>query len=295
MDNHWSDYIQTTEELYASRDSRFTVKNKDAWISHIGVNPGMKVLEVGCAGGIFCHNLKKYIPDLDITGLDFDRNHIIFAREKAKESGLCCTFVEGEIGAMPFADGTFDLVYSHTVAEHVPPDDFFGEQRRVLKPGGRITVLSVRTALGLKDRSDSEVHEEEKVLLEKLWSNAENVFEKYDVGKYEMEEHEYPRRLAEYGFRNVDVQFFTIMDYSPDSASVSDEEAIRQIENHRIINLSQVQKGIRLAPHALSEQEYEQLKYRINQRYDKRIEKYKKGIPVWDFESSTILSVSGRK
>lgn len=184
MDNHWSDYIQTTKELYASRDNRFTVKNKDVWISHIGVNPGMKVLEVGCAGGIFCHNLKKYIPDLDITGLDFDRNHIIFAREKAKESGLCCTFVEGEIGAMPFADGTFDLVYSHTVAEHVPPDDFFGEQRRVLKPGGRITVLSVRTALGLKDRSDSEVHEEEKVLLEKLWSNyvAENECE--IVGKF---------------------------------------------------------------------------------------------------------------
>lgn len=100
MDNHWSDYIQTTEELYASRDSRFSDANKDIWISCIGIKPGMKVLEVGCAGGTFCHKLKKYIPDLDITGLDFDKNHIAFAREKAKELGLECTFTEGDIGKM---------------------------------------------------------------------------------------------------------------------------------------------------------------------------------------------------
>lgn len=295
MDNHWSDYIQATEELYASRDNRFTDKNKKVWIEQIGVRPGMNVLEVGCGGGAFCHKLKQYIPDIHITGLDFDKHHISFAREKAEKLGLDCTFVEGDIGCMPFADETFDLVYSHTVAEHVPPDDFFNEQRRVLKSGGRITVLSVRSGLSLKDRTDSDIDSEEKALMEKLWSDAPDISEKYDIGKYEMKEHEYPCKLMQYGFQDVDVQLFTVMDYSPDCASVSKADALRQIENRRIMSLNQMRKGIRLAPHALSKQEKEQLEHHINKRYDKRVSQYENGIVVWDFTASTVLAVSGTK
>lgn len=295
MAHYWSDYIQTTEELYASRDNRFHESNKEIWMQQIGVSSGMKVLEVGCAGGTFCHKLKEYIPDLDITGLDKDKDHIAFAIRKAEELGLDVKFVEGDIGNLPFADETFDLVFSYTVAEHVPPDDFYKEQQRVLKPGGRMTVLSVRTGLSLKDREDENISDEEMALMEKLWSGAEPIFEKYGVGKYEMEEHEFPRKLAEYGFRQVDVQIFSLMEYSPDSASVSDEEAIRQIENRRIMSLNQMKKGMRLAPGILSEHEAEELACRINRRFDRRVEKYKRGIALWDFASSTVLAVSGRK
>lgn len=295
MDNFWSDYVQTTEELYVSRETRFTDKNKELWLKHIGAGPGMKVLETGCGGGVFCHKLKKHIPDIDITGLDRDKNHITYARKKAEELELACTFVEGDIGSLPFADETFDLIYSHTVAEHVPPELFFGEQRRVLKPGGRISVLSVRTGLNLKDVETGDQTEEEIKLMEKLWSQAGNASKQYEVGKYEMDEHEYPRKLAGYGFQDIDVQMFTVMDYCPDNASVSKEEAIMQINSHRLISLNQLQKGIRLAPDALTEKEIERLQYRINERYDKRLAKYEAGTPVWDFTTSTILAVSGRK
>ncbi|MCM1245034.1 MAG: class I SAM-dependent methyltransferase [Roseburia sp.] len=295
MNNQWSDFIQTTQELYMSREARFTDQNKDLWIGHIGVRHGMKVLEIGCGGGVFCHKLKKYIPDLDITGLDRDTNHIKYAREKAEELGLDCTFTEGEIGSLPFADETFDLVYSHTVAEHVAPELFFGEQHRVLKPGGRFCVLSVRTRLNLKDMPQEEPSDEEKQLMGKLWSKAGEVSEQYQVGEYEMDEHEYPHRLNEYGFRDVDVQMFNVMDYCPDNHSVSEEEAAGQINSRRLISLDRVRKGIRLAPEALTEKERERLESLINERYDKRLAKYRAGIPVWDFTTSCILAVSGVK
>lgn len=68
MDTTWSKYVQTTEELYYSRDLRFNDSNKDLWLKAIGAQKGDKILEVGCAGGTFCHKLKKYVPDISITG-----------------------------------------------------------------------------------------------------------------------------------------------------------------------------------------------------------------------------------
>jgi len=68
---------------------------------------------------------------------------------------------------MPFADNTFDLCYSHTVAEHIPHKPFFGEQYRVLKSGGKIVVLSVRSRLGVKNNHWYNTSDEEKALLEK--------------------------------------------------------------------------------------------------------------------------------
>lgn len=295
MSSYWSEYIQTTEELYLSRETRFTDQNKELWLRHIGAEPGMSALEIGCGGGMFVHKLKGLIPDLNITGLDMDRNHISYAREKAAELGLDCTFVEGDIGSLPFADETFDLVYSHTVAEHVPTDLFFGEQRRVLKKGGRISVLSVRTKLGVKDVATCEQPDEEKELMEKLFSKTGDMFSKYGVGKYEMEEHAYPHRLAQYGFHDIEVQMFTVMDYCPDNASVSAEEAVRQINSRRRIHLNQIRKGIRMAPGALTDKEIERLINIIHAKYDKRLAEYNEGIPVWDFTTCAVLAVSGKK
>lgn len=151
MRDFWSQYVQTTGELYRSRSLRFHDGNKELWLRAIGAKCGDHVLEVGCAGGAFCHRLLQYRPGIQMTGLDRDAGHIAFAREKTRALGLHCDFVNADATAMPFADRTFDVCFSHTVAEHVPHEPFFGEQFRVLKPGGRISVLSVRSRLGVKE------------------------------------------------------------------------------------------------------------------------------------------------
>lgn len=73
-----------------------------------GVRPGMRVLDVGC-GAL---GLRGFEPDLDITGVD------LVARP-----GYAAPFVQADATAgLPFDDGAFDLVYSSSVVEHVPPD-----------------------------------------------------------------------------------------------------------------------------------------------------------------------------
>lgn len=295
MENFWSDYIQTTEELYFSRDLRFNDSNKDLWLSAIGAENGNKILEIGCAGGTFCHKIKKYIPDTEITGIDLDSAHIEFAKRKSAELELDCDFVCGDAINLPFESDTFDLCYSHTVAEHIPHKPFFEEQYRVLKKGGRMTVLSVRTRLGLKDTNFPKMSEEEYALLGKAWSKAGNFDSEHGIGKYEIDEHEYPKELEKAGFGDISVKMFTVMDYAPDSSDVSDETALKQINYQRLCALASVQKALKIAPDALNDKERERLSQLINDRFDERINKYNNGQKIWDFSSSTVLAVSGIK
>lgn len=296
MNEMWSKYIQTTEELYQSRDLRFNDSNKETWINAIGAKQGDNILEIGCAGGTFCHKIKKYIENVNITGIDFDSGHIKFAKEKSKELGLSCNFVNADATDLPFEDNTFDLCYSHTVCEHIPHEPFFAEQYRVLKSGGKMSVLSVRSCLGIKYDFCSEMSEEERKLTEKLWKSAGNFDKEHNIGAYEIpDEHDYPKEVEKAGFRDIDVNIFTIMDYAPDNSLISDEMAIKQIECTKVHSLASIQKALNISPKALKESEVEQLFNLINERYDKRIKKYEMGEKVWDFTTTTLLAVSGKK
>ena len=59
MNTYWSEYVQKTEELYLSRSLKFHPGNMDKWIEAMKLRDGMRLLEVGCAGGLLCHRLKE--------------------------------------------------------------------------------------------------------------------------------------------------------------------------------------------------------------------------------------------
>jgi SAM-dependent methyltransferase len=85
-----------------------------------GLQPGMRVLDVGC-GEV---GLRALEPDLEITGVDL--------RPRPAYPG---PFVQADATEhLPFEDDEFDLVYSSSVIEHVPParrPAFAAEVRRV--------------------------------------------------------------------------------------------------------------------------------------------------------------------
>ncbi len=87
-----------------------------------GVRPGMRIVDVGC-GAL---GLRAMEPDLDITGVDL-----------APRPEYPGPFVQADATErLPFADGAFDLAYSSSVIEHVPPDRraaFAAEVRRVAR------------------------------------------------------------------------------------------------------------------------------------------------------------------
>ena len=79
MNTYWSTYVQKTEELYLSRSLKFHRGNMGRWIEAMELRDEMKILEVGCAGGLLCHRIKERLPNTEITGLDFDTRHISYA------------------------------------------------------------------------------------------------------------------------------------------------------------------------------------------------------------------------
>ena len=294
MNNYWSQYVQNTEELYLSRALRFHKGNIDKWIDVMGLRDGMKILEVGCAGGLLCHRLQERLPNAEITGLDFDTGHIEYAKAKTKELGLPCQFVAGDATALPFADNTFDVCYSHTVMNFCDPVKFVSEQRRVLKPGGRMIILCVYGAGNAPEEWVPTEACEEKALFDKVWAAAEKT-ETSQIKRYEGRMEKYFEHLAAQGFHEISVDAMAVIKYAPDCDNVDEEMARAQINEDRVTELCSAEKAYRMAPDALSREEYQTLVDMINRRYDKRIRQYENGEKSWEFRVATTVLISGTK
>jgi phosphoethanolamine N-methyltransferase len=97
------------------------------------------VLDIGCgAGGITLHLVAHHNAG-HATGYDVEAPVLRVARKRAEKAGLAgrVDFVHGAPGPLPFADASFDVVFSKDALVHVPDKDaFFAELFRVLKPGG---------------------------------------------------------------------------------------------------------------------------------------------------------------
>ena len=97
-----------------------------------------KLLEVPVGTGVLTMPVYRDLPDADITCLDYSENMMASAREKAKAAEINnITFIQGDVGALPFEDDSFDIVLSLN-GFHAFPDKeaAYRETYRVLKSGG---------------------------------------------------------------------------------------------------------------------------------------------------------------
>jgi ubiquinone/menaquinone biosynthesis C-methylase UbiE len=101
---------------------------------------GQRVLEVGCGLGI---DLRRLASDrADVVGLDISAKSVALARQHFQVYGTDGEFVRSDSEHMPFADQSFDVVYSFGVLHHTPDTQAaIDECRRVLKDGGQLIVM----------------------------------------------------------------------------------------------------------------------------------------------------------
>ena len=97
-----------------------------------------RLLEVPVGTGVLTMPLYASLPESEITCLDNEAGMMANAKKRAVAMGLSnVAFVQGDVGALPFADESFDLVLSLNGFHAFPDKDAaFRETRRVLKPGG---------------------------------------------------------------------------------------------------------------------------------------------------------------
>ena len=104
---------------------------------------GERVLEAGCGVGAQTVTLAQNSPKAQITSIDLSPASLAQAEERVKAAGIRnVTFRQADIHALPFSDNFFDHVFVCFVLEHLPdPARALAQLRRVIKPGGSITVI----------------------------------------------------------------------------------------------------------------------------------------------------------
>jgi SAM-dependent methyltransferase len=105
--------------------------------------PGSTVLEAGCGVGAQTVALAARNPDARITSIDLSEKSLSKAREAVAACKLSnVTPSRADIFDLKFAPQSFDHVFLCFVLEHLPrPLDALKALKRVLKPGGTITVI----------------------------------------------------------------------------------------------------------------------------------------------------------
>ncbi len=113
--------------------------------SHAGVHSKWNVLDVGSGLG----GTARYLAvehGCRVTGLDLTDAYCDVATMLSQRSGLssCTVFRQGSALAIPFADATFDLVWTEHIQMNIADKArFYGEMIRVLKRGGRLAFHDI--------------------------------------------------------------------------------------------------------------------------------------------------------
>src|SRR5213083_3565321 len=113
----------------------------EAVVESLGVKPGLKVRDLGCADGTTA--LPAARRGADVLGVDIARNLVEAGNRRAQEHGLTnLRFQEGDACNLSgLADDMFDLVVSIFGAMFAPkPFDVAKEMVRVTRPRGRIVM-----------------------------------------------------------------------------------------------------------------------------------------------------------
>ncbi|MCH7868182.1 MAG: class I SAM-dependent methyltransferase [Myxococcales bacterium] len=125
-------------------------------IDQANIEPGQRILDIGCGTGTLAIMLKQRFPTAHVTALDADPDILALARAKADQAGCEIDFQQTLAWEADFPPESFDRVLSSLVLHHLRP----GDKRRTLqaakewlRPKGELHIADWGKAQNLFMRS----------------------------------------------------------------------------------------------------------------------------------------------
>jgi len=144
---HGDDDEQRYLHGYSAEEQARLVEQAGYWrdtliLPDLPFAPGERLLDVGCGCGAVLGILAGAHPGMTFAGIDREPRQIEAARRHLAALGVTDADLRvGDAAAMPWPDGSFDHAYLMWFVEHVPRiGPILAEVRRVLRPGGTITI-----------------------------------------------------------------------------------------------------------------------------------------------------------
>lgn len=115
----------------------------DILLRHAAPQPGESVLDLACGTGIVARLTAPQVGRTgSVTALDLNPAMLAVARTHLAHSGAIVQWQEGNAMALPFSEGSFDLVLcQHGLPFFPDPAKASREMRRVLKADGRLSAM----------------------------------------------------------------------------------------------------------------------------------------------------------
>jgi len=123
---------------YERRWSRYVDASVNATLTHLTVQPGERVLDVGCGTGLLLARLAERAPAGHLAGVDLSPAMIGEARRRLPDHVLLAV---ADAEDLPFATASFEVVVSSSAFHYWPaPARALAELRRVLCQEGRVVI-----------------------------------------------------------------------------------------------------------------------------------------------------------
>ena len=152
----------------ASRSPDF-IDRSVAWlVSRFNVDEKTKIADFGCGPGLYAHRLAAC--GAEVTGIDFSRNSLAYATERAAADGLAINYVNADYLSYETAD-RFDLVFmimcDFCALSPVQRQKMLAKFRSVLKPSGSL-LLDVYSLIAFDRKTEEALYEKNQ--LNGFWS-----------------------------------------------------------------------------------------------------------------------------
>jgi ubiquinone/menaquinone biosynthesis C-methylase UbiE len=133
-------YLNDQGDFEAHARARYALEPYISEFAQFASSTGLKVLEIGV--GMGADYLEWLKAGAQATGIDMSSASVERARRRSALAGFPSDLRVADAEHLPFADETFDVVYSYGVMHHSPDTaQCLREAWRVLKPGGQARIM----------------------------------------------------------------------------------------------------------------------------------------------------------